>query len=627
MHNSISPKVRSFLFASIFGAKGLVCHDGNLSLFCSFQVGAAILHGCRPFTFPSGGECEMLTAGVFGFGDFELDRNLYELRHNGHPLKLERIPLDLLFLLVERRGHLVAREEIHERIWGKGVFLDADSAINSAVRKLRRALGDDPESPRFVVTVPTRGYRFIAEVRESKPPPSANADTKSEGSRLLTDSPVRYVKNGDVHIAYRIFGDGPRDFVMIQGTLAHVEISWSSAAKQHLLERITKFARVIVFDKRGQGLSDRVVAEQTLEERIDDVRAVMDAAGSERATLYGWSEGGPMSLMFAATYPERVNALVLYGTFASTKDPPWSKDREEYYAMLREWELQWGEGILLRVNAPSVADDPAIKQWCGMMERASASPGSIVALMRANYEIDVRHILPTITIPTLIMHRTADALIPVVCGRYLAEHIPGARYLEIPGTDHTVTDVASEDFIADEIEKFLMSAVYNTEHHRVLTTVVVVQIDPANARSGDTQQTHRPIEDSRAIVNSEIGSFRGRRFDTSDAWFSATFDGPARAIRFASSVREKLQVLGLHTHIGIHTGECELIDDKATGTAVDIAVLVASRAGADEILLSNTVKDLVAGSNLEFEDRGARNLNGAGKWRLYRVKHQAESRV
>ncbi len=571
----------------------------------------------------------MLTGAIFRFGDFELDRNLYELRRKGRPIKLERIPLDLLFWLVEQHEHLVTRDEILARIWGKGVFIDADSAINSAVRKIRRALSDDPESPQFVVTVPTRGYRFVAEVHESNPQSSQNADANAEDSILLRMSPVKYAKCGDVHIAYRIFGDGPRDFVMIQGTLAHLELFWSTPAKQHLLERLTKFARVIIFDKRGQGLSDRVVAEQTLEERIDDVRAVMDAAGSERATIYGWSEGGPMSLMFAASYPERVNALVLYGTYASVKDKPWAATRKEWDDMLREWEVRWGEGILLRVNAPSVADDPASKEWCGTLERASASPGSIVALMRANYELDVRHILPTITIPTLVMHRTADALVPVTAGRYLAEHIPGAKYVEIPGSDHTVTDNATEDFIADEIEKFLMSAVYSTEHRRMLTTVAVAQIDAPNARTAksDAQQASRLIEDSLAIVNSELITFRGRRFRTPNAYFSATFDGPARAIRFACSVREKLIALGVHTRVGIHTGECELIDNEARGTAVDIAALVASRAAADEVLLSNTVKDLVAGSNLQFEDRGARNLDGVGKWRLYRVKHQAVSRV
>lgn len=567
----------------------------------------------------------MMTATTFAFGEFELDRNLYELRSNGRRVKLERIPLDLLFLLADRRDHLVTREEILERIWGKGVFLDSDSAINSAIRKIRRALDDDPESPRFVATVPTRGYRFVAEVRESKLESSPDSASNAGDLRHLKASPVKYTKSGDIHIAYRTFGDGPRDFLMIQGTLAHIEFSWASAAKQHLLERFTKFARVIIFDKRGQGLSDRVVAEQTLEERIDDVRAVMDAAGSERATIYGWSEGGPMSLMFAATYPERVNALVLYGTFASVKDPPWSADRDEWYEMLREWEVRWGEGILLRQNAPSVADDPVIKEWCGTMERASASPGSIVALMRANYEMDVRHILPTITVPTLVMHRTADALVPVAAGRYLAEHIPGAKYLEIPGTDHTVTDVPSEDFIADEIERFLMSAVYTSEHNRSLTTVAILLIDPPDSRSANNygRQTTGLLEDSLAIVNSESITFRGRRFRHGNSYFAATFDGPARAIRFAYSAREKLLALGLHLHIGIHSGECESLGNEARGPAVDIASRVASRAGADEILLSNTVKDLVAGSSLQFEDRGTRNLEGVGKWRLYQAKQQA----
>jgi pimeloyl-ACP methyl ester carboxylesterase/DNA-binding winged helix-turn-helix (wHTH) protein len=571
----------------------------------------------------------MLTGAIFRFGDFELDRNLYELRRKGRPIKLERIPLDLLFLLVEQRDHLVTRDEILARIWGKSVFLDADSAINSAVRKIRRALSDDPESPHFVITVPTRGYRFVSEIRESSPQSLQYAASSAEDFSRLQMSRVKYAKSGDVHIAYRIFGDGPRDFVMIQGTLSHLELFWSTPAKQHLLERLTRFARVIIFDKRGQGLSDRVVAEQTIEERIDDVRAVMDAAGSERATIYGWSEGGPMSLMFAASYPERANALVLYGTYASVKDEPWSASREEWDAMLREWEVRWGEGILLRVNTPSLADDPASIQWCGTLERASASPGSIVALMRANYELDVRHILPTITIPTLVMHRIADALVPIAAGRYLAEHIPGAKYVEIPGSDHTVTDIASENFIADEIEKFLMNAVYSTEHRRILTTVAVVQIDPPNARAArsDAQHASRLIEDSLAMVNSELIAFRGSRLRIPDAYFSATFDGPARAIRFACSVREKLLALGLHTRVGIHTGECELIDNEARGTAVDIAALVASRAGADEVLLSNTVKDLVAGSDLRFEDRGARKLDGAGKWRLYRVKHPASAKV
>ena len=335
------------------------------------------------------------------------------------------------------------------------------------MRKLRRALHEDPDTPQFIVTVPTKGYRFLADLSQPPLHPAEPAETDDYGE-FLKSAPVKYARSGNIHIAYRILGDGPEDIVMIPGTLTHLEIYWATPALRHLLERLTTFARVIMFDKRGQGLSDRVVAEQTLEERIDDVRTVMDAAGSKRATIYGWSEGGPMSLMFAATYPERATALVLYGTFASIRDQPWAEPPKRWEAMVQDWEEHWGEGILLRVNAPSIANVPSKLRWCGMLERASASPGSIAALMRANYEMDVRHILPTIAIPVLVMHRTEDALVPVAAGRYLAEHIPDARYVEIPGTDHTVLDADTQDVIADEIEQFITGALHRPEPDRVL---------------------------------------------------------------------------------------------------------------------------------------------------------------
>jgi pimeloyl-ACP methyl ester carboxylesterase/DNA-binding winged helix-turn-helix (wHTH) protein len=559
---------------------------------------------------------------IFRFADFELDRNAYELRSEGRPVKLERIPLDLLFLLIDRHDQLVTREEILERIWGKEVFLDADSAINSAVRKIRRALHDDPEVPRFVATVPTRGYRFIAAVSEPSRQTSNDAEANVKDAAIAAAS-VKYAKSGNVHIAYRILGDGPRDIVMIPGTLSHLEFFWATPSNQHLLKRLTAFARVILFDKRGQGLSDRVVAEQTLEERIDDVRAVMDAAGSKRATIYGWSEGGPMSLMFAASYPERATALVLYGTFASVKDKPWAASHEQWEEMLREWEARWGEGILLRVNAPSMANDPASVQWCGRLERASASPGSIVALMRANYEMDVRHILPTIAIPTLVMHRTEDALVPVAAGRYLAEHIPDARYAEIPGTDHTVTDSDTQDVIADEIEEFVTGRLHRSEPDRVPTTVMFAYIEesrPRDAQIGE-QQWRELLKSSYEVLRTELAAFRGRELKTTGDGIMATFDGPARAIRFACSAREKVRRLGLQIRTGLHTGECELIGNDVRGIAVDIAARVTSLADLDEVLLSSTVKDLVAGSNLQFADRGMHTLEAVpGEWHLFKAR-------
>lgn len=430
---------------------------------------------------------------------------------------------------------------------------------------------------------------------------------------------TRYAKSGDVHIAYRVFGDGPQDIVLIPGTLSHVELSWEMPFNEHLLRRLTAFARVIVFDKRGQGLSDRV-AEQTLEERIGDVRAVMDAAESDRATVYGWSEGGAMSLMFAATYPERTSALVLYGAFVSVKSAPLSVSPARYERILREWETHWGEGILLALNAPSALNDEAIVQRVAQLERASASPGSILALMRANYDIDVRHLLPSVRVPTLILHRVGDALVPVAAGRYLAEQIPKAKYVEIPGTDHLVVDNETQDIIADEIEEFLTGVRPAPEPDRVLATVLFTDI------VGSTEQTSamgdRKWVDLLAAHNDlaerEIDRFRGRAIKSTGDGVLATFDGPGRAVRCAQAISSRVNDLGIKVRAGLHTGECELMGADIGGIAVVIAARVAAQAGADEVLVSSTVKALVAGSGIEFEDRGSHVLKGVPEeWRLF----------
>jgi pimeloyl-ACP methyl ester carboxylesterase/DNA-binding CsgD family transcriptional regulator len=268
------------------------------------------------------------------------------------------------------------------------------------------------------------------------------------------DSAVKYARSGGVHIAYRSFGDGPHDILLIPGTISHVELLWEVPSHKHLVKRLTAFARVIVFDKRGQGLSDRI-ADQTLDERVADMLAVMDATGSERATVYGWSEAGPMCLTFAASHPDRISRLVLYGTFASMNHEGWTVPRAAYERFLGEVEANWGSGVLLRLNAPTRRNDAAFLDWFARIERAAASPGSVLALMRRNYEIDVCDLVPTIQAPTLVLHRAADALTPVTAGRYIAEHIPGARYVEVPGADHMVLDAETQDLIADEIEEFI----------------------------------------------------------------------------------------------------------------------------------------------------------------------------
>jgi class 3 adenylate cyclase len=433
---------------------------------------------------------------------------------------------------------------------------------------------------------------------------------------------VKYARNGNVHIAYRIFGEGPHDLVLIPGTISHVELLWEVPSNEHLLKRLTSFARVIVFDKRGQGLSDRV-GEQTLEERIGDVRAVMDAAESDRATIYGWSEGGPMCLMYAATYPARAASLVLYGSFASIKDEPWKRSRDGFEQFLAELAAHWGEGYLLRRNAPSRSNDASFLHHWSRIERAAASPGSIQALMRANYELDVRHILPTIHGPTLILHRAEDKLVPVEAGRYLAEHIPGARYVEIPGTDHMIVDIEAQDIVADEIEEFITGSRHRLEEpDRVLATIMFADMARSTERAvslGDARWRDL-LNDYYGTLRKELAAFRGREVNTAGDGVLATFDGPARAIRCARSVREKVRHLDLEVRVGLHTGECEIIGDDIGGVAVHIAARVASIARSNEVLVSSTVKDLVAGSGLQFVDRGAHSLKGIpGDWRLFAI--------
>jgi class 3 adenylate cyclase len=436
------------------------------------------------------------------------------------------------------------------------------------------------------------------------------------------DSPVRYARSGDVSIAYRIFGQGSGDIVLIPGTLSHVELLWEVPSYAHLLKRLTAFARVIVFDKRGQGLSDRV-AEQTIEERIGDVCAVMDAAGSDRAAIYGWSEGGPMCLMFAATYPARTSALILFGTFASIKDEPWAVTPEAYGKTLRQLDAHWGEGILIRVNAPSRRNDAAVLEWFARIERAAASPGSIRDLMKANYKLDVRHLLATIQTPTLILHRAEDGLVPVRAGRYLAEHIPGAKYIEIPGTDHMVLDQETQDIVADEIEEFITGSRRHPEPVRVLATIMFTDIVGSTQRVAEVGDARwrELLGNFYAVLRKELTAFRGHEVSTAGDGLLATFDGPARAIRCARSMQEKIRPLGLQVRTGLHTGECELIDDDIGGIAVHIAARVAALAQPSEVLVSSTVRDLVAGSGIEFVDRGAHNLKGVpGDWRLFVVQ-------
>ncbi len=441
---------------------------------------------------------------------------------------------------------------------------------------------------------------------------------------MPTAPKTQYAKSGDVHIAYQVSGSGPLDLVWVPGFVSHLECQWEHPWSVRFLERLSSFSRLIRFDKRGTGLSDRVGGIPTLEQRMDDVRAVMDAVGSQRAALFGISEGGPMSLLFAATYPQRTSALVLYGSYARRSwapDHPSGWTEEEWRVVLDTIEKGWGDVVGLDLWAPSGVGDESYKQWWATYRRLAASPGAALAVMQMNKEIDVRHLLPSVRVPTLILHRTGDRVTRIEQARYLAEHVPGARLVEFPGIDHAPW-VGDSDAILDEIEEFLTGVRHHAEADRVLATVLFTDIVGSTERAaalGD--RGWRALLDSYyAAVRRELARFRGREIDTAGDGVFATFDGPARAIRCAGAINAAVRPLGIEVRAGLHTGECEVMGEKVGGIAVHIGARVASQASSGEVLVSNTVKDLVAGSGLRFEDRGVHALKGVpGEWRLFAV--------
>jgi class 3 adenylate cyclase len=438
---------------------------------------------------------------------------------------------------------------------------------------------------------------------------------------------TRYAKSGDVHIAYQVTGEGPLDLVFVPGFVSHLEADWDSALRARFIERLGSFSRLIRFDKRGTGLSDRV-AIPTLEERMDDVRAVMDAAGSERATLFGISEGGPMSLLFAATYPARTTALVIYGSYARrlrAPDHPFGRTQAEWDDVVRRLEREWGGPVAIDLWAPSRVHDERFREGWAAYLRLAASPGAATAVMRMNGEIDVRHVLPVIRVPTLILHRTGDRVTSIDQARVMAERIGGAKFVELAGEDHVAT-AGDFDAIIDEIEEFLTGVRHGPEPDRVLATVLFTDIVAATetaARVGD-RRWRDLLAQHHALVRRELGRFRGREIDTAGDGFLATFDGPARAIRCASAISDRVPALGLTVRAGLHTGEVEVLGDKVSGLAVHIGARVAAAAGPGEVLVSSTVKDLVAGSGLRFQGRGPQTLKGVpGEWHLFALEPES----
>jgi pimeloyl-ACP methyl ester carboxylesterase/DNA-binding winged helix-turn-helix (wHTH) protein len=589
----------------------------------------------------------------YSFGAFRVDAHERLLFKGDREISLTPKVFDTLLALIENSSHVLTKKELMQKVWPDSFVEENNLAQNISL--LRKALGES-----FIQTIPKRGYRFNADVNISGDETQTmivhertrarivvERDDNDEfdsrqiqsllpGARVFDVTPIEtpllrlpetmYARSGDVNIAYQVIGDAPLDLVFVMGWVSHLEYFWREPNFARFLNRLASFSRLILFDKRGTGLSDRVPINQlpTLEQRMDDVRAVMDAVGSERAALCGVSEGGPMCSLFAATYPEKTLALVMIGSYAKRirdEDYPWGPSMEEREQFLEEMREQWGGPMGIEERAPTLAHDPQFRDWWATYLRMGASPGAAVALTQMNSEIDVRNVLASIRVPSLIIHRRDDQCLKAEEGRFVAERIPGAKFVELPGNDH-LPFVGDQDAILDATEEFLTGVRHRFEPDTVLATVLFTRIVGAEEHASRLGQErwNDLLRRLHSHFRKEIEWFRGREIDMVGDRPLAIFDGPARAIRCASAITEYASRLGIEMRSGLHTGECEIVDGTVAGVAAQIGACVANEAKAGEVLVSRTVKDLVAGSGIEFEDRGIRVLAGCGEWRLFAIQ-------
>ena len=449
-------------------------------------------------------------------------------------------------------------------------------------------------------------------------------ERQSAAAGVIDRPETRYARSGDVSIAYQVVGSGPVDLVYVPGWVTHLEYAWEEPRVARFYQHLASFSRLILFDKRGTGLSDQTTDLPTLEQRMDDVRAVMEAAGSSRAVVFGVSEGGNMALLFAATYPERTLALITFGVFAKRvwdSEYPWAptpKERQKFYDAI---EHEWGGPLGIEDVAPSLAHDEQFRQWWATYQRRSASPRAALALARMNTLIDVRHILPAIRVPTLVMHRVDDLDSKVEEGRYIAERIPNAKYVELPGRDHLLF-VGDQDAVLNQVEGFIKDIKHVQDTDTVLATVLFIEIAaPATGENGqEGELSGELIKRYYALARREAEWFKGKVADVEEG-FLAIFDGPVRAIRSACAIGDAARKLKIDIRTGLHTGLCEVTGSKISGAAVKACAQIAAKASTGEIQVSNTVKDLISGSGIEFLDKGSHILEGiSDDWRLFAVQ-------
>jgi len=588
---------------------------------------------------------------IYSFSRFRLDAAERLFFDGDSAVQMPPKLFDTLLMLVENAGRVLSKERMLEAIW-EGSFVEENNVAQN-ISQLRRILGDSGDA-RFIETVPKFGYRFVAPVSiessvvtEVTDNYRARVYVGEQGSggadelrsdvgkmpqppdsvvpRLARQTPeTRYVQNGDVNIAYQVVGNGPVDIVFVMGWISHLEYFWKHHLFASFLERLASFSRLILFDKRGTGLSDRVPVNQlpTLEERMDDVRAVMDAVGSEKAVLFGVSEGGPLCSLFAATYPERTRALTMFGTYAKRikdDDYPWAptlEQRNRFFEIVRD---EWGGPVGIEDRAPSMANDQEFRDWWAAYLRMGASPGAAVALTIMNSEIDVRNVLPLVRVPTLVMHRSGDICLRVEEGRLVAGLMPDARFVEMDGIDH-LPFVGDQEAVLDEIEAFVADVRSGDDHDRVLATVMCIALDDPDSevKRRGSEVWDNFVERSKMYVHRQLRLFKGREVSVEDRETLATFDGPARAIRCAAAINIAAGTQGVRLKIGLHTGECDVRDGVYSGFAVDLARKIAERSADGNIIVSRTVKDLVAGSGLKFNEIGMQTFDGIdGEWRLF----------
>lgn len=544
------------------------------------------------------------------FGDHELDTERFELRDADGPVTVEPQVFDVLVHLVTNRHRVVPKEELLDEVWGDRFV--SESALSSRIMSARKAVGDDGRRQAVIKTMHGRGFRFVAEVEEltddERPVGSAPQTTGAKALLLRRSPRTRYATGSGGSIAYQVVGEGPSDVVFVPGFVSNVELQWEFPPMADFFARLATFCRLIVFDKRGSGLSEHLRGDGPvpLEDRMDDVRAVMDAAGSERATLFGISEGGPMSILFAATYPERVERLVLFGAFAGSfrEGTDWLPED------IARW---WGTGTVYEFLAPSWAGDPDDRAFLARYERNSATPESALATVVMNDDIDVRPVLPTITAPTLVLHRCGDEVVPPERSREIARGIPGAHLIELEGRDHLA--FVEPEQLLEEVQDFVTGSAPASSWNRTLTTVLFADIAGSTDKAeqvGDTRW-RALLDRFYVVLRSEARHGRGKVVGTTGDGILATFDGPARAIRAGLAMIEACRGLGLELRVGIHTGEVEQLGDDLVGININVGARVAAAATPGEVWATRTVRDLVAGSGLVFTGRGLHELKGVSE--------------